>query len=319
MSEQRIKITSKGLLESTLKGILFLPATTTNSLHIEDGSLPENYNPGMPLWKQKRLCAFCGEIIVPRIPPEGKKRFCNQSCSAKWRMSQKEIVNQISEKKRRPKRKRNCEYCGKIFEIGPGQTYKRFCSQTCSSKARGTDHLHTEYVRRKRGLQISKWWAKGTPEVEARKELLREMGRNATQESIEKMRKSLSGKTFLSRGGNSKLTKPQMELSRILNHAPMEYAIKTAPVKHLFQSLPNCYKVDIAIPEKMIVIEVDGNTHKQKKWKFLDKRKTEVLNNLGWKVLRFWNQDILNWISSGMKTESYISTILAQHGILPIL
>ena len=73
---------------------------------------------------------------------------------------------------------------------------------------------------------------------------------------------------------------------------PMEHVIIVTPVKHLFKSLPNHYKVDLAIPEKKIAIEVDGSSHKTKKWKFLDKRKTEVLNSLGWKVLRFWNEEV---------------------------
>jgi leucyl-tRNA synthetase len=42
----------------------------------------------------------------------------------------------------------------------------------------------------------------------------------------------------------------------------------------------------------MLAIEIDGRTHKTKKWKFLDKRKTEVLNALGWSVLRFSNQRV---------------------------
>jgi very-short-patch-repair endonuclease len=73
----------------------------------------------------------------------------------------------------------------------------------------------------------------------------------------------------------------------------MEYVIPTAEVKHLFPSLPNHYKVDLADPERKLAIEVDGNSHKTKKWKFLDRRKESVLAALGWSVLRFWNQEIL--------------------------
>jgi len=72
----------------------------------------------------------------------------------------------------------------------------------------------------------------------------------------------------------------------------MEYAIPTRAVKHRFKSLPNCYKVDIADPARRLAIEIDGATHNTKKWKFLDKRKTEVLNALGWSVLRFSNQRV---------------------------
>ena len=72
----------------------------------------------------------------------------------------------------------------------------------------------------------------------------------------------------------------------------MEYAIPTKLVKHKFKSLPTCYKVDIADPARRLAIEIDGPSHNTKKWKFLDKRKTEVLNALGWSVLRFSNQRV---------------------------
>ena len=73
----------------------------------------------------------------------------------------------------------------------------------------------------------------------------------------------------------------------------MEYAIRTTMVRGLYPSLPNHYKVDIADPLKKVAIEVDGNSHKTKEWKFLVKRKVEILNALGWSVLRFWNQEVL--------------------------
>lgn len=107
----------------------------------------------------------------------------------------------------------------------------------------------------------------------------------------EKATQSLKGRTFLSRGGNGQLTKQQMMLHLATGYT-MEHPIETASVKHLFTSLPHCYKVDLAYPEKKIAIEVDGKTHRLKKWIFLDARKTKVLNSLGWEVLRFTNEDV---------------------------
>lgn len=107
----------------------------------------------------------------------------------------------------------------------------------------------------------------------------------------EKMMAKMQGRTFLSRGGNGALTKHQTML-HLATGFEMEYPIATLPVKHLFKSVPTCYKVDLAIPEQKIAIEVDGKTHRLKKWKFLDKRKTEMLNALGWIVLRFTNEEV---------------------------
>ena len=50
--------------------------------------------------------------------------------------------------------------------------------------------------------------------------------------------------------------------------------------------------MDLGIPEVRLAIEVDGKTHKSRKWRFLDRRKTAVLNFLGWTVLRFWNEEV---------------------------
>jgi len=114
-------------------------------------------------------------------------------------------------------------------------------------------------------------------------------------QTVEKMRKSLQGRTFLSRGGNSKITVPQQALLDALGWPKqcLEFPIKTNLAKDHFKSLPNCYKVDIGHPKSKTAIEVDGNSHRSKKWKFLDKRKTEILNFLGWKVLRFKNEEVM--------------------------
>ena len=131
---------------------------------------------------------------------------------------------------------------------------QKFCSVSCSSKWFGTAHLHTPEVAKKRGQSISKWWRSGSPEALKQRKRITALNPMSNPASVEKMRKSLKGRTFLSRGGNSQLTEPQIYLSKILNNAPMEYAINTATVKDYFQSLPNCYKVDIAILDKKIAL-----------------------------------------------------------------
>jgi hypothetical protein len=113
----------------------------------------------------------------------------------------------------------------------------------------------------------------------------------ANPEVRKKMSASMSGRTFLARGGNGTLTRQQEAVANALR-LPTEYVIPTRPVKERFKSLPNAYKVDVADPSRMLAIEIDGATHNTKKWKFLDKRKTEVLNALGWSVLRFSNQRV---------------------------
>ena len=110
--------------------------------------------------------------------------------------------------------------------------------------------------------------------------------------------------TFLNRGGKPRITKPQMKLATALGLLDnMEHIVLTKGAKGIVPSLPSWYPVDIAHPQSKIAIEVDGNSHRTKKWKFIDARKEKVLSFLGWLVLRFWNKDVLE------KTEEITNTI----------
>ena len=54
------------------------------------------------------------------------------------------------------------------------------------------------------------------------------------------------------------------------------------------------YIVDFYCPKLKLVIEVDGATHLRKKDITYDQKRNKELEKLGLKVLRFWNDDILN-------------------------
>ena len=60
--------------------------------------------------------------------------------------------------------------------------------------------------------------------------------------------------------------------------------------------------VDFVCPEKMIIIEVDGGHHDENRE--LDTQRSEYLNKLGYKVFRFWNNEVLQ------ETEAVLSAIL---------
>lgn len=76
---------------------------------------------------------------------------------------------------------------------------------------------------------------------------------------------------------------------------------------------PTNYKLDLANVDLRVGIEVDGASHHSRRK--LDEKKDAKLGSLGWTVLRFWNQEIIDWIESGMPTESSVSMILASWGI----
>jgi very-short-patch-repair endonuclease len=65
------------------------------------------------------------------------------------------------------------------------------------------------------------------------------------------------------------------------------------------------YFADFACHEQRLVIEVDGGGHAQFDQIVADERRTEYLQSRGYRVLRFWNNDIFENI------EGVISVISA--------
>lgn len=191
---------------------------------------------------------------------------------------------------------KNCHQCGIEFTFrSSGKTNndkRRFCGNSCASKWRMAQperiELAKEYMPRMWAAAQAAIRGKLCPATSARMKANNPTRREDVRKKISAKN---SGRTFLARGGNGKVTPQQEAVANALN-LPVEYPIPTGPVKDQFKSLPNCYKVDVADPSQKLAIEIDGHSHNTKKWKYLDKRKTEVLNALGWSVLRFSNQRV---------------------------
>ncbi|PAP96986.1 endonuclease domain-containing protein [Mesorhizobium wenxiniae] len=58
------------------------------------------------------------------------------------------------------------------------------------------------------------------------------------------------------------------------------------------------YIVDFACPEKKLIVEVDGSQHGQRDAVAGDAARTLRLEQDGWTVLRFWNDDIIRDIDN---------------------
>ena len=52
------------------------------------------------------------------------------------------------------------------------------------------------------------------------------------------------------------------------------------------------YIVDFICLEKKLIIELDGWQHKEENQERYDKERSEFLEKLGFKILRFWNNEI---------------------------
>jgi hypothetical protein len=118
--------------------------------------------------------------------------------------------------------------------------------------------------------------------------------------------KSMGHRPIIQGGNGRGLTKPQrILLDRLVAQSSSwqaEYVVKTGQKRG--SGYPFHYKIDLADPLKKIAVEVDGNTHSTLKVRAADAKKTELLNGLGWTVLRFSNSAIADSIDLVMSTIS---------------
>lgn len=67
------------------------------------------------------------------------------------------------------------------------------------------------------------------------------------------------------------------------------------------------YIVDFICLDKKLIIEIDGSQHKEKNQEIYDKERTEFLESLGFRILRFWNNEINNNLEGVfLKIEEFI-------------
>lgn len=62
------------------------------------------------------------------------------------------------------------------------------------------------------------------------------------------------------------------------------------------------YVVDFCCQEKKLVVELDGSQHSEAEIGQKDKLKQKFLEDKGYKVLRFWNNDVDNNIEGVLET-----------------
>ena len=116
------------------------------------------------------------------------------------------------------------------------------------------------------------------------------------QISREKMKSTLKaiGHCPKIRGGNGRgPTNPQLILWSLLGRDPwiMEFIVRT---KKVIPDVPNHYKIDLAMPDCRLAIEIDGMSHSALLAQERDAKKDHALTLLGWRVLRFTNDQVMN-------------------------
>lgn len=102
------------------------------------------------------------------------------------------------------------------------------------------------------------------------------------------------------RGGNgTPMPIPQKMLALALMW-PTEYVVPTG--KPRASGWPGHYKLDIACPELMVAVEVDGRSHAPLSRQAADARRDQFLSALGWRVLRFSNREVMDDLEGCIQT-----------------
>lgn len=185
-----------------------------------------------------------------------------------------------------------CAYCGKgiIEKYYPKEkwsmmirklkkTGRIYCSATC-----GTNWAHqnlTKYTQSEKGRK--------------RKMEHNPMSRLEVREKVSTRLKEIGHKPSKRGGNGTGMTKPQKILFKELKKHNV-YTIPELPIKthqKVGSGYPTCYKVDLGLEKLKIGIEIDGNSHNLIERQKQDIKKDMFLESLGWKILRFKNEEIL--------------------------
>jgi hypothetical protein len=222
---------------------------------------------------------------------------------------------------------RPCDWCGKMLTDINGTSIRgglrRFCNQSCSTRwwmqfPEFKAKSNTPESHGKSGEGRRRFLASGTPEALAQIDRIRKLKPSKDINVRKKMSRRLEeiGHRPPIRGGNGK--GPTRTESMLMGFLPGWLPMTvTTGMGRKGLGYPGHYKLDLADPNRKIAIELDGMSHRLLSRREQDRRKDEFLRSKGWIVLRFWNQEIIDWIDSGMSEENSVSMTFRQHGIVP--
>ena len=248
-------------------------------------------------------CQECKREMSKYTKAKKIRTFCSRKCATSYRY---------------PKYTKPCPICGKpMIQYLKRKDNKMFCSRKCTSISKKESylgrHLKTK-TRQKMSQKRIKFFQTKAGKEEAKKSSQRMLKNNpmSNSKTVEKMKatKKENGTFHLwigKRGGNGQFTKPQKKLWNLLeDNWQMELVISTKRKS----PYPYNYKVDIGNRKLKIGIEIDGKGHRMKKAMQRDAKKQNLLQSLGWKILRFTNEEVMtNPLKVLLEIENYTKIV----------
>jgi len=220
-----------------------------------------------------KICPVCGHTFSCPSRPRLEQQTCSGRCGAQRRKA----TTPMPRRTQLPLRTTVCHWCGTSFVTRRYGRIPTCCSYRCAAHRRWSDPAFH--------ARASEWATQKS--VRQRTVSAARMHLLNRDPSIRiRMAATMRGRSFSGdRGGNGQRTREQLLLASALGW-PMEFAIPTGNPRW------PCAIVDIAHPALLLAIEVDGQSHHTAKQRNRDKRKSQMLMELGWAVLRFWNSEI---------------------------
>ena len=203
--------------------------------------------------------------------------------------------------------KMKCTVCGKEMTetecwriLRYLRTGRAYCSKECAKKY--MSKISSETMARTNRKYASTRMKERNP-----------MRLAEVREKVSKTLKTLNHKPPYQGGNGKPLPLPEKILLEKLKNWGFvsQCCVKTG---HYHDQYPPCYKIDVGNSLLKIGIEADGISHKSISRQIQDKKKDEFLRGLGWKILRFKNEEIMENTDRVMSiiSELMTSTLTSQ-------
>jgi len=225
----------------------------------------------------KRICEYCGkevEVIAWSVK-EGYGKFCSRECHAKY--MQKRV-------------RRVCEVCGKEFEVEKGRAEKgggRFCSRECYVK-----YVKSKECKKNMSERSKRLWQ----HPEFREKILLVIGSEENRKKISRAMKSKwQDSEYREKCIEGSVAKAKLKpngLEKAFCDLLQNYFLEEWRYVGDGKIFVAGFVPDFIHREEKWIIEVNGDYwHSFPEAKEKDKRKKEIYERCGYKVLEIWESE----------------------------